>query len=357
MEIKEEKINSSLIKDKKWLLLVIIIGIVVMTYSLSKDYNSIIQALKNINIYWFLVAITISTLTPIISGFVLKDLCDISEVKMTFIDCLKLSYITPFFNAITPFAAGGQPVQVYYLRKKSGENYGKLTSIIMQNFIIWQIAMFVYYLVIIIFNMIFLKNSLNLTFYTQTMIIVGVSINLLAIAFVMLTLRLPIFSKKLSYYILKFLFKIHLITTFEERLEKVYSYIDNIYENQKIMSNNKKRISLAILYTVLQLSLGYSISFFVAKSLGLNLSFYSVQIASVYVGLISSFAPTPGSSGAAEIVFLLMFRGIVNKKTIFAIMLLWRFITYYYKLTISFIITIIEMKKLNKGDYVLNGKN
>ena len=47
---------------------------------------------------------------------------------------------TQFFHAITPFAAGGQPWQIYKL-KKDGLTLAESTNVVIQDFIAYQIAL------------------------------------------------------------------------------------------------------------------------------------------------------------------------------------------------------------------------
>ena len=55
-------------------------------------------------------------------------------------NAFKLSLATMFFNGITPFATGGQPMQLYYF-KKEGVSLTESSNIILQNSILYQIAL------------------------------------------------------------------------------------------------------------------------------------------------------------------------------------------------------------------------
>ena len=57
--------------------------------------------------------------------------------KLKFQQIFQLTLITQFFNGITPFSSGGQPMEVYYL-SKSGIKPAKGTNIILQNFIFFN---------------------------------------------------------------------------------------------------------------------------------------------------------------------------------------------------------------------------
>lgn len=55
-----------------------------------------------------------------------------------------------------------------------------------------------------------------------------------------------------------------------------------------------------------------------------------------------SFMPTPGTAGAAEGGFYMIFNAIFSKDIMNFALLIWRFIDYYLRLIISGIITLID---------------
>ena len=88
--------------------------------------------------------------------------------------------ITKFFNGITPFSSGGQPMQIYML-KKEGFRFTKATNIIIQTFILYQAALVVYGLIAIgvnshfqlFTNVTLLKNLILLGFFMNTVVMMG----------------------------------------------------------------------------------------------------------------------------------------------------------------------------------------
>ena len=58
-------------------------------------------------------------------------------------------------------------------------------------------------------------------------------------------------------------------------------------------------------------------------------------ITSAYVMLIGSFVPIPGASGGLEYGFVSFYGSFITGSTLKAIMLLWRFVTYYFGLIVG----------------------
>ena len=110
-----------------------------MYFLLKDDFNNIVDVLLNINIWWFLVGFVLIFSYWGLRSLVLKRFTRYFKPGARFLNSFQLTMRTQFFNAVTPFATGGQPYQVYYLAKE-GIKVSSSTSIILQNFIVYQIA-------------------------------------------------------------------------------------------------------------------------------------------------------------------------------------------------------------------------
>ena len=88
--------------------------------------------------------------------------------------------ITQFFNGITPFASGGQPMQVYMLNK-SGIKLTHSTNIIVQDFILYQMALITHGIIAVLLNYHyhflqnnpFLRNLTIIGFLINTLVGIG----------------------------------------------------------------------------------------------------------------------------------------------------------------------------------------
>ena len=81
----------------------------------------------------------------------------------------------------------------------------------------------------------------------------------------------------------------------------------------------------------------------------INLNFTSMNIAdslvsSAYVLLIGSFVPIPGASGGIEFGFLNFFNNFLGRGALTAVLIVWRFITYYFGMIIGALAFSLEKK-------------
>ena len=92
-------------------------------------------------------------------------------------------------------------------------------------------------------------------------------------------------------------------------------------------------IGLAFLYLT-PLTVAYALGDFSSMNILLTI------IASAYVMLIGAFVPIPGGSGGIELAFANFFGFFITGSTLMALLLIWRFITYYFTIIIGGIVLI-----------------
>ena len=103
------------------------------------------------NIWYLLVAFLLLFLFWIFRTYPMYIFCKKINKDFKYTSAFQLTLRTQFFNAVTPFATGGQPYQIYYL-KQSGLSYASSTSVVLENFIVYQIALVILGILALIAN-------------------------------------------------------------------------------------------------------------------------------------------------------------------------------------------------------------
>lgn len=263
-----------------------------------------------------------------------------------------------FFNGITPFASGGQPIQVY-LYAQNGMTAGQATGICLSNFIAFMIATNCYAIASLFFWGRFTETFTPATIW---MVVLGFVMNLLTLLFIT---SLAI-SKKLRDLLIKIfasLGKIKFLTKIiDKTLPKFVDYCNNFQLASKEIMSHKMDFILAIISRGISLVFFYSIPFFILKGLGVELATQDI----IFIILASSFTittmvwvPTPGGTGGIEFaftyIFVTFFMSMPNSQEIItASMIMWRFLTYYLLMALSaveyIIYEIIIKKRRNKRE-------
>lgn len=307
-------------------LLLIIVTLLVLYFSLKDDYNTIVNTIFNIDkkfliigffllfSYWFFKSITTWIITK-----------EYNEYR--FRQSFRMIVETNFFHAVTPFSSGGQPYEIYSL-KKSGLKITDATNVSVQSFITYQIALVLLGVIAVISNYkfnLFLENKM-----LSKLVTLGFIINLLVIV----VLFLITFTKRISAFILKIIInildKFHIFKDKEKIKNNLNKYLKDFNDGAKKIFENKFRfIGLVLLQFISLVSL-YLIPFVLFMGIDIYINPLIVIMTSAYVMLIGSFVPIPGGTGGLEYGFIMFFSTFNSSKVVTAVMLLWRFITYYF---------------------------
>ena len=325
----------------------------VLYFSLRHHFNEIIDTLVNMNKIWIILAFLVMVGCWLLKTIPIHLFCKEYKEDFKYNDSLMHILRTQFANAVTPFATGGQPYQVYFLNKK-GINVGQSTGIILQNFIVYQIALVVLGVLALLSNLIFkfLPNDGLLIKLTA----LGFIINFLVICFSFLLAFAKRFSKWLIRHIIGLLSKLHLVKDKDKKIKSWGDNIDNFHDSSIMLMKNWKLFIGTIFINLIYLCLLYSIPFFVLIATGksadfANVTFGTTIMVSAYVMLIGSFVPIPGGTGGLEGAYKEFFgtmldgyRGTITNST----MIIWRFITYFFGLIVGGIAFNISEKKVKK---------
>ena len=331
-------------KKKLNFIVLAFITILVLYFSLKDNFNSIVSQILNMNVWYLIIAVILLFLFWIFRTYPMYSFCRKINKNFKYRNALLLTLRTQFFNAITPFATGGQPYQVFYL-KQAGIDYASSTGVVLQNFIVYQIALVLLGLIALIVNNVF--NIFNKVYLLQRLIALGFIINTLVIV-VMFCVA---FSKKMNKALIKLainvLTKLHIVKNKEEKIKKWDESINRFYNSDKILFKDKKTFILNIVYNLIALSCLYLIPLFVLYSMG-NFDAFDAGTAivtSAYIMIIGSFVPIPGGTGGLEYGFVAFYGNFVSGSILSAMMLVWRFITYYFGMIVGAIALNIKKVK------------
>lgn len=325
-------------------IILIVLGIV-LYFSLKDDYKEIVSSILNMNKIYIIVAILVLILYRLIGSIahyiVIKTNGELVSLKK----CFQISFIVLFFHGVTPFSSGGQPMEVYYLHKE-GIGITKSTNITLQNFMIYQISLVLVGVFAICYNGIyglFPNDSL-----IKRLVVFGFVVNLL----VLLISFILSFSTKISRVIsslgIDLLNKFNIIKDKENTKDKFNGYLDKFYKNAVKLKKNKRVVLLSIIINIVSILVLYSMPYFLGVGLGLDLSLIETIVATSYVMIIGSFVPIPGGTGGIEYGFVFFFKYLINGSILNGLMLVWRFISYYFGIILGAIFLSLYRKKEKK---------
>lgn len=326
-------------------LLIAIVLAIVLYFSLKDNYQEIISTIFKMNYLWILVAILFLIIYRLCTSLGHYYIIKANNGKVSYLKCFQINLMILFFHGVTPFAGGGQPMEIYFLHKE-GISVTKATNITLQNFIVYQIALILAGLFALIYNRIFnvFPND-NLIKY---LVVLGFLINTL----VLVVTFILSFGKKTNKFIIEkgihFLTKIKIIKDEQKVQDKCQKYLQSFHDNAMELKKNKKIVAFTVLINILGLMTLYSMPYPILRGMNVNINILKVVTAIAYVMIIGSFVPIPGGTGGIEYSFIFFFQYLISGSILHAAMLVWRLISYYLGMIFGAIALSLYRKKEKK---------
>lgn len=334
---------KKVIKSKLSFLLLLFLTILVLYFSLKDDFNSVIHELRTANIWWLLVAIFLTTTYYVLVSIGLHRIIKKYNHDFTLWQTIKLKFKTKFFDSVTPTSTGGQPYQIYSLTA-NGISVLDSTNICLQNFVVFQTALVLIGVIAVASNQflhLFPENH-----FLKIIVLIGFLINLSIALFLFSVSFTKKFNKFLYRKIINIGLKLRLIKD-EQKINVMYNdYVENVKKGTTSLMKNKKEFFYILCLNFFGLCINYLVPLAILYSTGDYTSFgpFECIIASAYVLLMGSFIPLPGGTGGLEYGFIAFFGNFLSGSKLTALMLLWRFVTYYFVMIVGAIVLNIRKK-------------
>lgn len=315
----------------------------VLYFSLKDNFNTIINEIINVNIFWLVISFLLALSFWFFKAIATTRIANIFKKDYSIKQGMRLVLETNFFHAITPFAVGGQPYEIYSL-KKSKLKITEATNVSIVNFIVYQIALVLLGIIAIVYNhhFVLLKENDLL----KNLVVVGFLVNFIVIVALFLLTCTKKINKILMKFIIKVLNKIHLVKNKDEKIKQFNEYLNEFHQGAKILLQDKKLFIKLIFVHFIGLISSYLIPLTLTYAMGIS-SYTGIEaiVLSSYVMLIGAFVPIPGGTGGLEYGFMTFYGSFIKGSKLNAIMLLWRFITYYFAMILGAILLGIRKKE------------
>lgn len=336
-------------RNKKYffnIALILIIGGVSIYLSIGKQFDQVIHAFEEARISW------IAVMGIVMFSYYLFDALSLwyfglaykkdYSFKQSFINAISGT----FFNGITPFASGGQFAQVYIFNKQ-GIPPTNSASILLMCFICYQSVLVLYTGIVLLFKYQYFVEDQPAVF---SLAILGFLINFVVILGLFGGAKSKKLQNFLTHNVLRFLSKIHIVKDYESTCVKIEQYLADFREQLNFLQRNKPVLVKSCLCNFMKLTIIYSMPFFAAKALNLNVSwnqFFDFLGLCSFIYLINAFLPLPGASGGSEGVYVLLFSFLGTVGTSSSLFL-WRFMSYYMGLIIGGLVFSMN-KEINRS--------
>lgn len=324
------------------------------------------------NWVYLLIAFVLAAVYFVLWPLTLHLFAKASSFKSTFADDFMIGSSEHFYNGITPFATGGQPFQIYSYTKCNATT-AQGTGVILANFTTYMLVTNVFALISLFFWNDFTANlsaageyfNSDLSWF-KWVAVAGFIINFLVLLF-MIALGTSKTIRKGIYGIFHLLCKIKFIGKhLQKRLPMLDEYCNNAQTSFKEIFTHWKTFIACFFIKAITMAIYYIIPFFLMKSMGLEVGYdqlYLVLFGTAFAITAVVFVPTPGGTGGIDYAFAIVIASTVSSglAQTQAVSLLWRLLTYYFLMLVSFIFSaLLEAritKRLKKEERLLEAKD
>ncbi len=323
-------------KIGRMIVIVIIIGLLVnIALTFLFGFQNTSTALRKVSWEHILVPFAIYLLIYLIDSLRLKLVMRQFGHRVRLADAYANSLMGYFFANLTPMATGGQPFQIYHL-KRLGIDAKTSTNVIMSRWIEYLGSAIVLTLVFIpvILPLLTAVNA------QATFLIIGFSVSVAAsVVIVILFIRPDLIGRLLKGVEHSFLGR--LVTRLTKRKnwgEAAHAWSRDLRSNIGFLWKEKFYIvALDIILGVLVLALQVSsLAWVLVTLVGASLNFFQVFITVLLLNLVVYYIPSPGASGGLEGVYTMVFSLYTGQPELsFIAVTVWRFATYYLQIFIG----------------------
>ena len=246
--------------------------------------------------------------------------------KFSYWEGFRISMMSELGAAISPTALGGEPVKTAMLYER-GVSFGESVSLTT----IASVEDLTFYLVglppAILISGIWKAPRLR-TFLKRS--ILDSQHFLLVTGLVVLGILVVLFI----------LWKVGVFSSWRKKLRKFWRDFKPLYHS--MVKRGKLRFALNIFLAGLQWSARYSVVTALVLSLGYSVEPVRFSIMQLVVFSLMTVVPTPGASGGAEGMFLILFGTLLPHRIIGTVLIGWRFIDYYFLSILALIVLGID---------------
>lgn len=310
----------------------------------GEDLSSMMDAIHRADKRWLVPGIALVAFFIWGESIIIWYMMRSSGIQLKKRTCFLFSSVGFFFSCITPSASGGQPMQIYYMKKEK-ISIPVSTVILMIVTITYKLVLVVIGIGIAIFGRGFLHKYLEgilPVFY------LGLALNIFCVTFMTILVFHPLLAKAIMVKGMKLLERLHLVKKKDGRLKKLEDSMDTYRNTAAYLKNNPFVIVKVIGITFIQRMALFAVTWFVYQAFGLHgTGFWEILFLQAVISVSVDMLPLPGGMGISETLFLNIFSPVFGGLLLPG-MVLSRGLGYYGELLISAAFTVVAQLTIGK---------
>lgn len=334
---------------------------------------SIKDLIENINVKFLVVALAAIVVIMLFESIKYLIVTHAVTDKLKPLDSIKVGLVGKYYDDITPFSAGGQPMQIYYLYKK-GHSVGTSSAIILIKYFVQMMCWVTICFLLMVLNRGVLDRYATGEIYNvpikEVLVVagwIGWCVNaILPLSIVMFAI-FPKFTNRVLEWCINIVInaswraanrkerktgksqlrrKVKLVRRKRKWIDSANSTVKDFRSSFVVMAHKPLHFISLILFCVAEQLLTWAFPFVVllAFNKGVTPSWdlaFAIMSLNVYAAMAVTVVPTPGNSGLMEVVMSAALATILLDAAVW-VLVGWRMATYYIYIIVGICITVFE---------------
>lgn len=304
------------------------------------DIRTVGEALAQTSVPFLLAGILLAEAFHLAEGINIRILLVSFGYRVTFWQGMKYAYIGFFFSSITPSSTGGQPAQIYAM-KKDGIEIAHGTTALIAELASFEIAVF--FMEIMAVGAV-IRGKVRPAGELLVLAALGFLMNLLFIAGLLAVL----FSHRLKGRLLHFSFMLIRRLPVRNKQgweEKISGAFRDFQTCADLIRREPKVMGKILAVSICQVICWFSIPYMVCLAMGENGAGYpQTFLLQTVLYMTAALLPFPGAAGISEYAFVKLFAGVFTRHPLAAATLVNRGISFYCLLLISAVMMAVLWK-------------
>ena len=326
-------------------------GVVLAIFSLTiyyvfhgEDLGQLLQSIESCDWRWIVPSVMLVIFfiwgESAIIWYMLREF----GIRRKKTDCFLVSTVGFFFSAITPSASGGQPMQMYFM-KKMDIPLSVSSIILMVVTITYKLVLVLVQIWIFVFHQNLVHEYLGSVIY---LVYLGMFLNIVGIAGLMAFVFWPRLVRVLTGWTVRLLQKLHIVKAASLLPQKAEAALIKYHEFSAYLKKNLHLLLKIQLLTFLQRFALFFVTCLVYRALQLKgTGWNTILMLQSTISLTVDMLPMPGGMGISEYLFQQIFEPVFGASLLTGLVLS-RGISYYVQLLVSAVGTGIAAIHLGK---------
>lgn len=330
---------------KKKLVINILIFFAIMLFTIwfvfrDEGVDEVLTAMKQMSFGHLLLAVVIALFFVGAEGVMIWYLFRTIDGTISLGCCISCSFIGFLFCGITPSATGGQPMQLYYL-KREGRSWSISSVVLMTVALMYKLVLVIFGVGILIFWNRPLRGYLGKGYYR--LFLLGLVLNTALVAGLFMVMFTPTAIRALIAKAEWLAVKLHLMKKAGSKKARIDHFMENYQSALSFLKEHKRHMMVVFLGTVVQRATVFALTYVVYRGMGLSGASPTTIMwlqAAVYIGV--DMLPIPGAQGITEAMYRRAFLDIFTAGHVTASMCISRGVSFYLMIIVGLCVTLYQ---------------